>query len=171
MIEPTGKPKRNSGRTGPRRLTEAEVAQRDQHAATDHRRRYGQLLPINETPMPAPPDWFNEEQVAIWQRILSAAPPGLLRAVDADNLTVLCNAIALHRWLARKLADEDEPPAELIQQIRLVGAEVGRASRVLGLNPPERARIGLPATAEKTPADEWGPLQKFPEVIDGGKAA
>ncbi len=54
--------KRNSRRTGPKRLTPAEVAQRDQHAMADHRRRYGQPLPRNELPMPPPPAWFTKDQ-------------------------------------------------------------------------------------------------------------
>jgi phage terminase small subunit len=163
MPDAVMKPKRNSGRTGPRRLTAAEVAQRDQHAAADRRRRYGQPLPVIDMPMPSPPDWFTRELRAIWQRTLATAPPGLLRAVDADNLAVLCVAIDLHHRLARQLASSAEiPEPDLIQQLRLVGAEVGRASRVLGLNPSERARIGLPATAEQDTADAWGPLQEFP---------
>jgi phage terminase small subunit len=169
MTDGDGKPERNSGRTGPRRLTEHEVTQRDQHAAADHRRRYGQPLPINEAPMPEPPRWFNAEQRAIWRQTLDTAPSGLLRAGDAHNLAVLCGAIDLHQRLTRQLAESAEIPApEVVQQLRLVGAEVGRASKVLGLNPPERARIGLPATTDKAKTDKWGP---FPTVIDGAKAA
>ena len=171
MIDTVTKTKRNSGRTGKRRLTEAEVAQRDRQAVADHRRRYGQTLPVAAVPMPPPPAWFTTEQKAIWQQTLATAPPGLLRAGDADNLAVLAVAIDLHRRLAREVAQTAEiPPADLIQQLRLVGAEVGRASRVLGLNPSERARIGLP-TAEKDAPDEWGPLRQFPTVIDSAKAA
>ena len=163
MTDIVTKPKRNSGRTGPRRLTAAEVAQRDQHAIADRRRRYGHPLPVTDAAMPAPPGWFTPAQTAIWQRTLATAPPGLLRAVDADNLAVLCVAIDLHHRLARQVAGSVElPTPDLIQQLRLVGAEVGRASRVLGLNPAERARIGLPATPEKDTADAWGPLQEFP---------
>src|SRR5271165_6915790 len=129
MNDVATKPKRNSGRSGPRRLTEAEVAQRDRQAAADHRRRYGRPLPVNDAPMPRSPAWFTTEQIAIWQRILVTAPPGLLRAGDADNLAVLCAAIDLHQRLTRKLAATvDVPSADLIQQLRQVGAEVGRAS-------------------------------------------
>jgi phage terminase small subunit len=160
---------RNVNRHGRRRLTEAEVAQRDQHAAADHRRLYGRPLPVNDAPMPAPPSWFTADQRAIWRQTLATAPAGLLRAADAHNLAVLCGAIDLHQRLARELAQSAEiPEPDRIQQLRLVGAEVGRASRVLGLNPPERARIGLPVTKENDKADAWAP---FPTVIDGDKAA
>jgi hypothetical protein len=164
--------KRNSGRTGHRRLTEAEVAQRDQHAAADHRRRYGQALPVNDMPMPEPPEWFTPELRTIWHTTLTAAPEGLLRAVDATNLRVLCVAVDLHERLTRQLLESEGPPdADLVRQLRSIGSEVGRSFRILGLNPPERARIGLPASKAKDSADEWGPLHKFPAVVDVAKAA
>src|SRR5215469_13537747 len=55
-------PKRNSGRTGRRRLTEAEAALRGQHAMADHRRRYGEQEPTTRLPpLPDPPAWFTAE--------------------------------------------------------------------------------------------------------------
>jgi phage terminase small subunit len=163
ITEIATKPKRNSGRTGKRRLTAAEIAQRDQHAVADRRRRYGRPLPVNELPMPDPPKWFTSVLRGIWHTTLTTAPAGLLRAVDATNLAVLCVAVELHQRLAQQLIEAPGPPdADLVRQVRMIGAEVGRASRVLGLNPSERARIGLPATAEQDTADEWGPLQAFP---------
>jgi phage terminase small subunit len=163
-------PKRNSGRTGTRRLTQLEVAARDQHAKADHQRRYGTPLAENARPVGEPPRWFSARQKAIWRETLAGAPPGLLKAGDADNLVVLCTAIELYRRLSRQVADlpEDQlPPVETMQQIRTLGAEIGRASRVLGLNPAERARIGLPVLVEERPAEQWGPLK----VINGRKAS
>jgi hypothetical protein len=159
--------KRNSGRTGPRRLTQEEVAQRGQHAVADHRRRYGQSLPTNQTSLPPPPAWFTAELRSIWAHTLTSAPPGLLHGGDHANLVTFCTAVELQQRLARQLAEQPGvPEPELVQQLRLVGSEVGRASKVLGLTPPERARIGIPVQPEQAPVDAWGPL-----VIAGGKAA
>jgi hypothetical protein len=129
---------------------------------------FGQPLPVNDSPMPGVPNWFSEEQATVWRATLAGAPPGLLRAGDADNLVVLCTAVTLYRQLARKLVAEENPSAELIQQLRLVGVECGRATKVLGLNPPERARIGLPATTDQDKPAGWGSVLT---VVDGNKAA
>jgi hypothetical protein len=165
--------KRNSGRTGQRRLTEAEVAQRDKQAVADHRRRYGEPLVENTSPMPNPPTWFTKELKDILAATLAGAPPDLLQAGDFENLVTLCLAVRTHRQVAKEMLAQsaDALPAEreaLERRLRFASSAVGRISKTLGLTPPERARIGLPATREKNRTDEWAP---FPTVIDGAKAA
>ena len=127
------KPKRNSGRAGRRRLTAAEATLRGQHPIADHRRRYGIALPASAIPMPGRPTWFTPDLRTIWNYTLATAPPILLQAGDYDNLVRLCTAVDLYRRLARQLAEQTEgaPSAELIQQLRSIGAEVGRGFRIL----------------------------------------
>jgi hypothetical protein len=154
-------------------LTEAEVDQRDQQAKRDHLRRYGQSLPVNDMPMPDPPKWFSRELKEIFAATIHFAPPGLLRAGDFENLVTLASAVLMHRRVAQEaLLQEDTAPVEekeaLERRLRFASSAVGRISKTLGLTPPERARIGLPATADKDKADQWTP---FPTVIDGAKAA
>ncbi len=84
---------------------------------------------------------------------------------------VLCGAVAQYQRLAQQLAESNEVPgAELIRQLRQVGFEVGRASKVLGLTPPERVRIGIPTKPEQEPADTLGGLRAFPKVVASGTA-
>jgi hypothetical protein len=165
--------KRNSGRTGNRRLTAAEVAQRDQHAVADHLRRYGAPLIENTAPMPGPPAWFSRELKDIFIATLAGAPPGLLRAGDFENLVTLANAVLVHRHVAQEMWAQapDASPQEreaLERRLRFASSAVGRISKTLGLTPPERARIGLPVATDKDTSDQWTP---FPTVIDGAKAA
>jgi hypothetical protein len=79
----------------------------------------------------------------------------------------------MHRRVAQEaLLQEDTAPVEekeaLERRLRFASSAVGRISKTLGLTPPERARIGLPATVDRDKADTWSP---FPTVIDGAKAA
>jgi hypothetical protein len=161
------------GRNGSRRYTAAEAAQRGQHAIADHRRKFGEALPVNSSPMPDPPAWFSRELKEIFTATLAGAPPGLLRAGDFENLVTLASAVLMHRRVAQEaLLQEDTAPVEekeaLERRLRFASSAVGRISKTLGLTPPERARIGLPATTDKDKADQWTP---FPTVIDGAKAA
>jgi hypothetical protein len=149
------------------------VATRDQHAAADHRRRYGEPLIENTAAVPEPPAWFTKELKDIYTATLAGAPPKLLRAGDFENLVTLCLAVLTHRRVALEVINQDpnSTPAEretLERRLRFASSAVGRISKTLGLTPPERARIGLPATvpADQPAAERWGLL-----TIDGGKAA
>jgi hypothetical protein len=161
--------KRRAGRTGPRKLSLLEVAQRDQHAFADHIRRYGKPIKQNRKSIGAPPGFMGASQKAVWRQIVDGAPPNLLRRGDRDNLTVLVTATDLYLRMTRrvaKLAADELPDPVLVQQLRLVGAEVGRATRVLGLNPPERARIGLPNDGEDELEEKqgWSGLSALPKA-------
>jgi hypothetical protein len=80
--------KRNSGRTGRRRLTLAQTAQRGPKAVRDYQRRYRLEVVVTgkaepEAPRSAddlrdPPDWLTAEQKKIWRYIIEAAAPGAL---------------------------------------------------------------------------------------------
>jgi hypothetical protein len=161
------------GRNGNRRLTTAEVATRDRHAIAEHLRRYGQPLVENTAPMPMPPTWFTPELKGIFIATLESAPPDLLRAGDFENLVTLRLAVLSHRRVAREVIDQTSEASpkereELERRLRFASSAVGRISKTLGLTPPERARIGLPAVKDSDKRDAWTP---FPVVIDGDKAA
>ena len=95
-------PKRNSGRTGRRRLTAAEAALNGPKAAYEHRRLYSDQGPRQPLPtLGEPPAWFSPALADIWNGILTAAPPGLLAAIDTDNLISYCAAVDSHRRLAQ----------------------------------------------------------------------
>jgi hypothetical protein len=161
-------PKRLTGRTGNRRLTDHEVAQRDPVQAAHHKARFGQSVASATSPlgMPPAPTWLTATQRGIWQQVVVTAPPTLLHACDYDNLLVLVAAIDVHRRIARELSRaKGVPPIELVQQLAQAGNVVGRSSRVLGLNPAERSRIGVPvAKVKEIGGDAWAP---FPVVSNG----
>jgi hypothetical protein len=164
---------RKRGRNGSRRHTAAEAAQRGQHAISDHRRKFGEPLPTNTAPMPAPPSWFSRELKEIFAATIAFAPPGLLQAGDFENLVTLANAVLMHRTVAKEMLalPRGALPQEreaLERRLRFASSAVGRISKTLGLTPPERARIGLPATTDKDKTDQWTP---FPTMIDVAKAA
>src|SRR5215472_8893175 len=95
--------KRNSGRTGRRRMTAAQAALSGQHAVADHRRRYGQQGPTSVMPaLPGPPAWFSPELIEIWRATVGAAPQGMLAGVDYANLIAYCVAVDMHHRLARQ---------------------------------------------------------------------
>ena len=136
-----GLPKRNSGRTGRRRLSEAEVVLRGPQALAKHRARHGRPIAAGN-PVPPAPAWFTAPMLTIWHDVLVTAPDGVLHQADYANLVVLVRAIHAHNtlaaaWLAYQTAEPPMlPPPELERRVRLAGAEVNRASTVLGLTGP-----------------------------------
>jgi len=144
-------PKRNSGRTGRRRLTAAEAALNGPKAAYEHRRLYSDQGPRQPLPtLGEPPAWFSPALADIWNGILTAAPPGLLAAIDTDNLISYCAAVDSHRRLAQAAAvlqPGELLPERLERRLRVAGAAVAQAAKALALQPYDRNRLVLPAPA------------------------
>lgn len=138
-IQP-GKPsKRNSGRTGTRRLTLDQAAARGIESLRDYQRRYGKpaaLPPISD----GAPSWFTEDLQTIWEEVLAAAPAGAFAQADTPSLVVYCVAIWTHRRLARQMISEDDPMA-LEPRLRVAASEVHASARALGLRPADRGKI------------------------------
>jgi hypothetical protein len=130
------------GRTGRRRYTEAEARLVGPKAAYEHRRLYGAAPGL--PPLPDPPEWFAPALVEIWQSMLAAAAPGSLAALDYDNLVAYCVAAQTHRRLAQQVTSSRRPTVVLERRLRLAGAELGRASKVLGIQPADRSKIPVP---------------------------
>jgi hypothetical protein len=149
-------------------MTEAEAALRGQHAVADHRRRYGEPGPTTALlPLPDPPDWFTVELRAIWSATIAAAPPGLLAAIDHANLVAYVAAVDMHQRLLRQAARRASLTKELERRLRFAAAEVGRASKTLGLVPFDRTRISIPPTIADGP-----PLsvhERFDTILPDGK--
>jgi hypothetical protein len=156
-------PKRNSGRTGRRRMTEAEAAFRGPEALRKHRARHGRPVgPGN--PMPDPPEWFSPALLAIWHETLATAPARRLHAADRARLIVLVVAVHQHHtasatWLSYQMTEPPIPaPAEVERRMRTAAALVLQASEIMGLS--WRAREGtLPAAPDA--AVEENPHMRF----------
>jgi hypothetical protein len=160
--------KRNSGRTGRRRHTAAEAAFSGQHAIADHRRLYGGQGPTTALPpLPDPPGWFSPDLRAIWSATIAAAPPGLLAAIDHANLVAYVAAVDMHQRLLRQAVRRVSLSKELERRLRFAAAEVGRASKTLGLIPFDRTRMVIPP-----PIVEGRPLsvhERFDTILPDGK--
>jgi hypothetical protein len=160
-------PKRNSGRTGRRRLSPAELALREPKAATDHARRYGAIAAAVPSPLPDPPGWFTPELCLIWTQILEAAPIGMLTAIDYPAITAYAVAIREYDRLGRRIAARKTPtPAPLTRQLRLLAAEVRAAASHLGLSIYQRTRISLPPALPALPDN---PHLRSIRLIEAGK--
>jgi phage terminase small subunit len=136
------------GRTGRRRYTAAEARLIGPEALARHKRQYGEPPAPLLSLLPEPPEWFTPSLTEIWHNTLAAAAPGALTALDYDNLVAYCVAAETYRRLAQRLTGEDEPSAELERRTRLAGVELGRSSKVLGILPYDRSRIGITPTVE-----------------------
>jgi hypothetical protein len=156
-------PKRNSGRTGRRRLSPAELALREPKAAIDHRRRYGTATaPVLSSPLHDPPAWFTPSLTEIWHNTIAAAAPGALAAIDCHNLAVYCVAVETHRRLAQRLIGEGDPSVELERRVRLAGVELGRSAKALALLPVDRSKIPV------TPPVEPDEFAQFDTILPDG---
>ena len=146
-------PKRASGRTGQRRLSPAEVALLDPKERKKHARRYGAAATTSSSsPLPDPPVWFTPELRTTWERIIEAAPIGMLTAADHPAVVAYALAILEHDRLARRIAARKTPtPAPLARQLRLLASEVRAAATHLGLSIYQRTRIALPPPPPEIP--------------------
>lgn len=157
-------PKRNSGKTGRRRLTPQQTGLLGPKALADYQRRYGQAPAL--PPLPEPPGWFGAELVTIWQNTLAAAAPGSLTALDYDNFAVYCVTVAMYRRLAQRVTSARNPSVELERRLRLAGAELGRASKALGILPGDRIKIPTPPPPPEFPDN---PHLRAVTLVEAGK--
>ena len=135
-IKPT---KRNSGRTGTRRLTIAEAEARGVESLRDYQRRYGK--PQSLPPLGLdPPAWFTAELTEIWREIVSSATSGAFAEIDRPCLVAYVVAILTHRRLALQIVAAEDPMA-LENRLRVAATEVRSAARALGLRPADRGKI------------------------------
>jgi hypothetical protein len=142
--------KRNSGRTGTRRLTVAEAAARGTQSLSDYQRRYGKPQSLPPLGLDAP-SWFTPELTEIWHEIVSSAASGAFAEIDRPCLVGYVVAILTHRRLAMQIATADDPIA-LENRLRVAATEVRSAARALGLRPADRGKIE-PASPVRSTAD------------------
>jgi hypothetical protein len=140
----------------------------------DHRRRYGEPGPGSALPpLSEPPAWFSTDLLAIWDQTIAAAPPGLLAAIDHANLVAYVAAVDMHQRLMRQAVQRGNLSGDIERRLRLAGAEVGRAAKILGLVPHDRLRLNLsPSPSAPEPQDKddpWASLRRFPVISGGSK--
>ena len=152
------------GRTGRRRYSAEEARLIGPKAAYEHRRLYGAAPTL--PPLPDPPAWFTEALVEIWRSTLAAAAPGSLRALDYDNLAAYCVTVAMYRRLAQRVTSARDPSVELERRLRLAGAELGRASKALGILPADRVKIPTPPPPPEIPEN---PHLRSVTLVEAGK--
>jgi hypothetical protein len=152
------------GRTGRRRYSAEEARLIGPKAAYEHRRLYGAAPAL--PPLPDPPEWFTEGLVEIWRSTFAAAAPGSLTALDRDNLVAYCVAVVMHRRLAQRGTGARNPSVELERRLRLAGAELGRASKALGILPGDRVKIPTPPPPPELPDN---PHLRSVTLVEAGK--
>jgi hypothetical protein len=164
LARPPNEPKRNSGKTGRRRLCPAELALREPKAAADHARRYGTVAAAVPSSLLGPPGWFTPDLRTTWTRIIEAAPAGMLIAADHPAVVAYALAIFEHDRFARRIALRKTPaPAALARQLRLLASEVRAAASHLGLSIYQRTRLALPP-----PPIEPDEFAKFDVILPDG---
>jgi hypothetical protein len=150
------------GRTGRRRYSEAEARLIGPKAAYEHKRLYGDAPAPAWSPLSDPPGWFSPDLLGIWHDTIAAAAPGSLAAIDHANLVAFCGTVLTHQRLSQRLAGEGDPSAELERRVRLAGVELGRASKVLGIQPVDRSKIPV------TPPVEFDEFAAFDVILPDG---
>jgi phage terminase small subunit len=92
-----------------------------------------------------PPAHFNEDQRAIWQQALTAAPPGLLKQVDSSVLETWTIALSLQRRALVELASQERlgvPAAKpLLATFARQAQILLRCASEMGFSPTSRSRV------------------------------
>ncbi len=130
-------------------------------------RQRAEQEPHVESAIGDPPEYFTEAQRAVWRRVVAAAPPGLLTALDHDLLANFALiAAACHDAAALFNATKGQllvrsPDAgrlvlnPLLREHKRLAELLVTLGRELGMGPVARTRIALPL---ETPED---PLLQF----------
>jgi P27 family predicted phage terminase small subunit len=133
------------------------------------------------------PKWLTERQRAIWRSVLSRAPRGILKAIDAELVAAYCELVDRHQRAAEAQARLDageglplvvrgasglapSPYLRILNQTTLL---MLRLQNEFGFSPAGRAGLGQPAgPRDEAGADggPWSVLRRFP-VIAGGKTS
>lgn len=98
--------------------------------------------PVVSEPLGGPPDWFSEEEAAMWIELASRIPPGV--ATDSD-WPVMCQCAVM-------FAKFKEAPS------KFTAAEHGRLSALLGkfgFSPSDRASLGVGKQKDENPFDDF----------------
>lgn len=129
------------------------------------KRRLNDAEPVPRSPVEIPVG-ISKEARAIWERIVSQAPPGLLTSVDQDLLRAYVGAALSYQRAERALAKSGEiiraPKTGALMQSPWVAfrnrqAELlSRLGEQLGLNPSARSRIRV-----GVPGNDDDPYEKF----------
>jgi phage terminase small subunit len=119
-----------------------------------HKQRYGTAPSAADRTtdgLGAPSAWLDDDARAAWRRIVEAAPPCLLRAIDAGMLEALAVAIVRHQrwatllqqaWLHLPL--DAQAVAMIDRQAHRAAGQIATLATALGLPPPARSRIAVP---------------------------
>jgi P27 family predicted phage terminase small subunit len=135
----------------------------------------------------APPAWLTKRQSEIWRSVLSRAPKGILRAIDAELVAAYCELADRQQRAAEAQAKLDageslplvvrggaglvpSPYLRIMNQATLL---MVRLQSEFGFTPVGRARLGQPddpRSGEGEDGGAWSVLRRFP-VIAGGKTS
>jgi hypothetical protein len=89
-----------------------------------------------------------------------------LTALDYDNFAVYCVTVLTYRRLAQRVTGARNPSVELERRLRLAGAELGRASKPLGILPGDRIKIPTPPPPPEIPDN---PHLRSVTLVEAGK--
>jgi P27 family predicted phage terminase small subunit len=148
-----------------------------------HASRGDQLEAPGELSGKRPPAWMNEAQRKLWRELLTDAPLGVLRRIDAALLGNYVELLDRYRRLveAQRQLDLAQPMPFLVKSpagatlspyLRAINHCVLLLTRLageMGFTPAARAGLPVPGAAESADDDGWNMLGRRLHVIDGGK--
>jgi P27 family predicted phage terminase small subunit len=152
-----------------------------------HRQRYGTAASAADRAteeLGSPSPWLDADARAAWQRVVKAAPPNLLRAIDAGLVESLAVALVRHqRWATllqqawARVPVDPQTLAMIDRQAHRAAGQIATLATALGLSPPARSRIALPVPSPPEPGSTTNPHARFkiirlnPPAPKAGQAA
>lgn len=128
------------------------------------------------------PDYFSEEQAAIWHESIANAPKSVLRPADRELLIAFCEQVAIKRQAQRELKQAALDGAKADGSTTFLSVETERGwvknplitvvdtavknirylASELGLSPASRERLG--SQDEDETANPWAQFKKNPST-------
>jgi P27 family predicted phage terminase small subunit len=147
-----------------------------------HAGRGDQLEAPGELSGKRPPAWMDDAQRKLWRALLTDAPAGVLRRIDAALLANYVELLSRYRQLveAQRQLDRAQPMPFLVKSpsgatlspyLRAINHCVLLLTRLaaeMGFTPAARAGLPVAGAADSADDDGWNKLGRL-LVIDGGK--
>jgi P27 family predicted phage terminase small subunit len=128
----------------------------------DGKTSHTEILPeiIIDGDLSEPPNWFNPQQRIIWNTTLRAAPPGMLKQLDASLMITFVVAAALHAECSQQVTEQGAVVLSPVKNVPMQSpylsimnaqaATMIRCIAEMGFSPTARVRVKVPSAKARS---------------------
>ena len=139
----------------------------------DGRTSHVETLPeiVVDGDLSEPPNWFNPQQRIIWNSVMRAAPPGMLKQLDSSLMITFVVAAALHAECSQAVTENGPIVLSPVKGVPMQNpylsimnnqaATMIRCIAEMGFSPTARVRVKVPPSARSKSGSTFANLKKL----------